>query len=438
MKNMQKAPADKASKPAKFNAHEKTKKAFHNAKQRCQNTKNPDYPNYGGVGILFLYSSPADLIDDIGLPKPDESLDRIDPKGNYEPGNTRWTNKAVQAANKKLSSGGATPSLGQLIHKAKLKQEQMPLRGVVAENWTRSIRMLTWGQMSASSAQWFDEHAEAVGQFDWSFDISDHPEIGQAPGLFRLPSLTMPGRAVSVCGGPVLPCPNYEPGSIEASARERLIKLGLIPWFHRVDVHRNVPQTIIDWMNADLKDPEHLGAFWYGQPPAGAERSGWVEIPMLALASYLGQKTSAVLIPLSVVLDVLKGVAGKWALDACQHPCVTAKHLFLPDFQVNHSLGWNPSPAQWAWLFNLLEHRAEHGLRTFVGVQNHQKLPTRVQEFVFTKLRHRTMPSTGLIIHPLPQDVPNPAALRHYLGDGWDLTRLRQEHMASTAFIQTE
>lgn len=37
----------------------------------------------------------------VGEPTSDEhSLDRIDPDGNYEPGNVRWVTRTEQAANK--------------------------------------------------------------------------------------------------------------------------------------------------------------------------------------------------------------------------------------------------------------------------------------------------------------------------------------------------
>ena len=38
-------------------------------------------------------------VEDYLRPAPDYSLDRIDPHGNYEPGNLRWADKKVQAQN---------------------------------------------------------------------------------------------------------------------------------------------------------------------------------------------------------------------------------------------------------------------------------------------------------------------------------------------------
>ena len=76
-------------------------------KQRCNNPNNKSYERYGGKGIK-LYSewdSNFELFKDyiesnLGQKEEGESLDRIDPLGNYEPGNIRWANATTQAYNK--------------------------------------------------------------------------------------------------------------------------------------------------------------------------------------------------------------------------------------------------------------------------------------------------------------------------------------------------
>lgn len=74
------------------------------AKKRCNNSANASYARYGGRGISMCErwnASFAAFIADMGLkPDPSFSLDRIDPEGNYEPGNCRWAPVQVQSRNK--------------------------------------------------------------------------------------------------------------------------------------------------------------------------------------------------------------------------------------------------------------------------------------------------------------------------------------------------
>ena len=71
--------------------------------QRCENPHSHDYPRYGGRGITvcraWRYSFPAFLADMGPRPSRLYTLDRIDPNGNYEPGNCRWATKSEQSQN---------------------------------------------------------------------------------------------------------------------------------------------------------------------------------------------------------------------------------------------------------------------------------------------------------------------------------------------------
>lgn len=72
-------------------------------KQRCSNPKRRDYAYYGakGISVCERWQLFANFIEDMGLrPSSNHTLDRIDFKGNYEPGNCRWASKADQNRNK--------------------------------------------------------------------------------------------------------------------------------------------------------------------------------------------------------------------------------------------------------------------------------------------------------------------------------------------------
>lgn len=80
-------------------------RAYHDAKNRCNNGKNPWYGKYGGSGILFLFNSFDEFMEEIG-PRPSSSfsLDRVNPYGNYEKGNVRWADKVTQSLNQRVSN----------------------------------------------------------------------------------------------------------------------------------------------------------------------------------------------------------------------------------------------------------------------------------------------------------------------------------------------
>lgn len=76
-----------------------------NAMQRCNNSKNHHYHNYGGRGIEFRFESAKSaeqwVLEHLGPRPSGHSLDRVDNNGHYEPGNLRWSSSREQASNKR-------------------------------------------------------------------------------------------------------------------------------------------------------------------------------------------------------------------------------------------------------------------------------------------------------------------------------------------------
>ena len=81
--------------------------AWNGMKQRCMNQRNKAWAHYGGRGIVVC----AEWLDDFAAflghigprPSPLHSVDRIDFRGNYEPGNVRWATADVQSQNRRTT-----------------------------------------------------------------------------------------------------------------------------------------------------------------------------------------------------------------------------------------------------------------------------------------------------------------------------------------------
>lgn len=91
--------------------------------ERCSNIKSKAYSRYGGKGIKIFYGWTdktrhplhkrwskgfccfLEYIENNLGSKPESfSLDRIDPKGDYQPGNLRWANASLQKKNQKVTN----------------------------------------------------------------------------------------------------------------------------------------------------------------------------------------------------------------------------------------------------------------------------------------------------------------------------------------------
>jgi hypothetical protein len=79
--------------------------SWSNMVDRCININNANYYNYGGRGILLYdkWKTYAGFLEDMGLRKENESIERLDVNGNYEPSNCVWLDKSLQGYNKRTT-----------------------------------------------------------------------------------------------------------------------------------------------------------------------------------------------------------------------------------------------------------------------------------------------------------------------------------------------
>jgi hypothetical protein len=76
--------------------------AYVQAKDRCTNSRHPNWKDYGGRGIKFLFTSFQQFFAELGVRPEGKSLDRYpNNDGNYELGNVRWATRSEQQHNRR-------------------------------------------------------------------------------------------------------------------------------------------------------------------------------------------------------------------------------------------------------------------------------------------------------------------------------------------------
>ena len=85
--------------------------------RRCTVPTDKDYAKYGGKGIKICerWNDYVSFAADMGEPTGDETLDRINPYGNYEPSNCRWAGVKTQNRNLRLRENSKTGYVGVSI-----------------------------------------------------------------------------------------------------------------------------------------------------------------------------------------------------------------------------------------------------------------------------------------------------------------------------------
>lgn len=95
-----------------------TYKSWAEMKRRCGNKKRREYAN---VAFCERWADFRNFLADMGERPSGTTLDRIDPHGNYEPGNCRWADIVTQennrTNNRKYDIDGELLTLPQIARK---------------------------------------------------------------------------------------------------------------------------------------------------------------------------------------------------------------------------------------------------------------------------------------------------------------------------------
>ena len=76
-----------------------TYRSWKDARARCRNPNDSDYPRYGGRGVSFAaaWDDFATFFNEMGRRPDGMTLERVNRDGNYESGNCVWADKFTQA-----------------------------------------------------------------------------------------------------------------------------------------------------------------------------------------------------------------------------------------------------------------------------------------------------------------------------------------------------
>lgn len=103
-------------------------------KSRCQRLTDKEYHRYAGKGVSVCdrWQDFEAFFEDMGECPEGHTIDREDPRGNYEPGNCRWATRLEQSQNlrttRKFDCGGEMMSLTELATYFSIDREKLKYR----------------------------------------------------------------------------------------------------------------------------------------------------------------------------------------------------------------------------------------------------------------------------------------------------------------------
>lgn len=170
-------------------------------RQRCHNMQHWAWRWYGAKGIKVCerWDDPACFLDDMG-PRPTNShtIDRIDPNGNYEPGNCRWATMKEQGRNKRGTKKIDGITIGEIAEALGMSYcgvyyrivrgwtpEEISSRPKITDGTRKSNRLLTIGGETKMLSEWAREAGLKFQTVHSRLKNGWSPEDAIRPGLHR-------------------------------------------------------------------------------------------------------------------------------------------------------------------------------------------------------------------------------------------------------------
>lgn len=342
-------------------------RSWRNAKQRCNNPNFPQYKDYGGRGIEFKFTF-EEFFEEIGERPDGHSLDRIDPDGNYEPGNIQWASRKSQAENRRSSNFYKEQALEHIKEREKIwfEMAQQWDACVASANGVRIPKDLR-GPMEKLRT----ERNKILPQATWKKGQTRDRAEPLSDSLY-MPALTVFDAEVTFSCHPYIPS-----GKSEAHNRGILEGLLYMPlrangwaierkklkaYWNKFKRGKVAGWCLTGNLYSEFKSPKFPERFLmaFAAELLGKEKRPAFFMPMVSLATLLE--------------DDQKGVdyGGKH---------YKSPWLIIPDMSIDAKKGFSLHPYLLPSLGSLLLNRMQAGFQTIVFAHNPDALGSHISNF---------------------------------------------------------
>lgn len=174
------------------------------AKKRCTNPNHRQYKDYGGRGIKFAFNSVEELVRAIGERPAGTTLDRIDGSRHYQPDNVKWSTPQEQAANRRRPNEPAKVYQGRaLLTRWQAEGDFYRQRQDASRAWSLYVNFLNRTPLSQAEVDFLVNYQKQTGLPRTNFHRNHPYDHGrQHFGFIMLPALTDLGSSVVLQAGP--------------------------------------------------------------------------------------------------------------------------------------------------------------------------------------------------------------------------------------------